>query len=60
MQQNVDCVNDMIEHIYLNSSMVDVLIRICCIKDISPAHMESLHQIRVDIMSSLINKLEHH
>ncbi len=43
MEQNVNCVNDMIEHIYHNASMVDILIRICCIKDISDKHRDSLH-----------------
>jgi len=31
LSQNSTCINDIVEHIYLNSSIIDVLIRICCV-----------------------------
>mmetsp|Transcript_13161 Transcript_13161/g.22294 ORF Transcript_13161/g.22294 Transcript_13161/m.22294 type:complete len:228 (+) Transcript_13161:577-1260(+) len=60
LSENQDRVNDMIEHIYLNTSIVDTIVRICCIQQIDSEHLEMLNSLRSDILSNVINKLEHH
>ena len=52
--------HDLIEHIYLNSSIIDIVIRICCINDLSESQEEKLILIRSEILNYTLNKLEHH
>ena len=29
------CINNIVEHIYLNSSIIDIVIRICCLQNLN-------------------------
>ena len=57
---NPSSVNNLLEHIYLNSSIIDLVIRICCIQNLPSDSKDKLHTIRCDFLSGIINKLEHY
>ena len=50
---------NIVEHIYLNASIVDAVIRICCVQGLDQAGEKRLHEIRSDIISTIVNNLEH-
>ena len=33
--QNEAVINNIVEHIYLNSSIIDIVIRICCLQNLN-------------------------
>ena len=53
-------IHNIVEHIYLNSSIIDSIIRICCVQGLDEQEQKMLNGIRSDILSSTINKLEHY
>ena len=52
--------NDVVEHIYLNSSIIDTIIRICCVQKLDEEEQEMLNGTRSEILGTIINKLEHY
>jgi hypothetical protein len=60
MSSNSNCIGDIVDHIYLNSSIIDILIRICCVQQLDEEEQNMLNSIRNEILTKAINKLEHH
>ena len=58
--RNQRYLNDIVEHVYLNSSIIDIIIRIFCIQGLSDDEVETLTVIRAEIIHNTINKLEHY
>lgn len=50
---------NIVDHIYFNSSIVDAVIRICCVQGLDEAAENQLNEIRSDIIRTLVNNLEH-
>ena len=59
IDEHPSCLNDTVEHIYLNSSINDIIIRICCVQDLEEDELEKLDNVRQEALSTIINKLEH-
>jgi len=57
---NQHYLNDIVEHVYLNSSIIDIIIRIFCVQDLSEEEVLTLNSIRCEIIHNTINKLEHY
>jgi hypothetical protein len=57
---NPQHMTNLLEHIYLNSSIIDLVIRICCIQGLPSSYQDKLQIIRCDFLSGIINKLEHY
>lgn len=60
MHENISIMSYITDHVYLNSSMNDIVIRICCVQSITDENIEKLNEIRQNILHCLMNKLEHH
>ena len=48
-----------VKHIYLNSSIVDLVIRICAVQGLTEANLPLLDDMRIDILNTIANALEH-
>lgn len=48
-----------VKHIYLNSSIVDLVIRICSVQGLKEEHLPVLDEMRADILNTIANALEH-
>ena len=60
LAQHKSVIHDLIEHIYLNSSIIDIIILICCVQDLTESQEQKLIAIRSEILNYTINKLEHY
>ena len=57
--EDTDRYMNIVKHIYLNSAMVDVVIRICAVQGLVESRYEKIDMIRVEILQTLSNALEH-
>lgn len=59
-KENQNFLFDIVEHIYLNSSIIDIVIRIFCIQLEEEKDGEVFDTIRREIIHNTVNKLEHY
>lgn len=57
---NQNFLGDLIDHIYLNSSIIDIIIRIFCVQGLDSNDIEKLNRLRSEIILNSILKLEHY
>lgn len=60
LSENNNCVSNMVEHIFINHSIINIIIRICCVQVHDENDLKKLDCIRSSILTQLINKLDHH
>lgn len=58
--KNTNYLGEMIDHIYLNSSIIDIIIRIFCVQGLKENEIEILNRLRSEIFLNSILKLEHY
>ena len=59
LSADTDRYMNIVKHIYLNTTMVDVVIRICAVQGLDAEKYEKIDEIRVEILQTLSNSLEH-
>jgi hypothetical protein len=59
LSANTDRYMNIVKHIYLNTEMVDEVIRICAVQGLNEEKYEKIDEIRVEILQTLSNSLEH-